>query len=182
MYPKVLLKIARDAIKEQLTAQKLIDKQYLTKEYPFLLKNGAVFVTLNKNRDLRGCIGSLVSHRTLIDDVIYNAKAAAFDDVRFLPLSQEEFDQIEIEVSVLSEPEKVSYSSIEELKSLIVPYKDGIILRHQNRQATFLPQVWEQLPEFDIFFAHLGQKAGLGADVLEHNPEIYKYRVDSYSE
>jgi len=182
MNHELLFKIARDAITEELSGKNIIDKVSLLKVNPDIFEKGAVFVTLNKNRDLRGCIGSLVAHRSLLDDLIANAKAAAFDDVRFLPLSKEELEDVKIEISLLSEPKLLKYSSIEDLKEKITPFKDGVILRHENKQATFLPQVWEQLNEFELFFSHLGQKAGLGADVLKLHPEIFTYRVESFSE
>jgi len=182
MKKEVLLKIARDAIKEKFTNNLFIDKESLTKKYPFLSEDGAVFVTLNKDKDLRGCIGSLIPHRTLLNDIIYNAQASAFDDVRFLPLSTEEFDDIDIEVSVLSKPQELKYSDTADLKNKIIPNVHGVILEYQNRKATFLPQVWEQLAEFELFFSHLGQKAGLGTNVLELHPKIYTYIVESFSE
>ena len=178
----LLLKIARDSIAEELSGKSIIDKTSLLKEFPTIFEKGAAFVTLNKERALRGCIGSLVAHRALIDDLIANAKAAAFDDVRFVPLAQDEFREIKIEVSLLSEPKELKYTSIEDLKEKIVPFEDGVILTHHGKRATFLPQVWEQLNEFEMFFAHLGQKAGLGADVLKSHPEISTYHVESFSE
>jgi len=182
MNHELLLKIARDAIHEELSGKSIIDKVSLLRDSPTIFEKGAAFVTLNKNRDLRGCIGSLVAHRSLLDDLIANAKAAAFDDVRFLPLSKEELEEVKIEISLLSTPKLLQYSSIEDLRGKIRAFKDGVILRHQNKQATFLPQVWEQLTEFKIFFSHLGQKAGLGADVLKLHPEIFTYEVESFSE
>jgi len=183
---QVLLEIARLAIKEGLTGQQLIDKQKYLKNYPELAKEQAVFVTLNKmdgkRESLRGCIGSILPVRPLIDDVIYNAKSAAFNDPRFPPLSADEFDQINIEISLLSIPKRIHYNNIEELKQIIKPFQHGVILKLSGRQATFLPQVWEQIPDFDLFFEHLCLKAGLPGNCLDYHPEIFVYEVRKIEE
>ena len=87
-----------------------------------------------------------------------------------------------IEVSLLTQPQHVDYNSKEDLRGLIHPNIDGVILRHGNHQATFLPQVWEELSDFDNFFDHLGMKSGLGTDPLAHHPEIYTYQVEKFEE
>ncbi len=183
---QVLLKLARLAIYEKLTGQKLIDKQKLLKEYPELAQKQAVFVTLEKSdgkhESLRGCIGSLLPMQPLIDDVIYNAQAAAFNDPRFPPLTLEEFDQIKIEISLLSLPEEIHYNNIDELKQVIKPFKHGVILSLSGRRATFLPQVWKQLPDFDVFFQHLCLKAGLPENCLTYHPDIAIYEVKEIRE
>ena len=142
----------------------------------------ATFVTLNEYGELRGCIGSLEPHRTLLDDLVSNAKAAAFHDPRFMPLDKSEFDKIEIEVSILSVPKLLEYDSIDDLKSKVKVGTDGIVLKHYGYQATFLPQVWEQLPTFELFFAHLCQKAGLAPNCLEEHPQIEIYQVEKIKE
>ena len=183
---QVLLELARLAIYEGLTGKKLIDKNKYLKDYPELSQKQAVFVTLNKidgqHERLRGCIGSILPTRPLIDDVIYNAKAAAFSDPRFQALSIDEFNQIKIEISLLSIPKKIDYNSIDELKQIIKAFKHGAILKLSGRQATFLPQVWEQIPDFDVFFEHLCQKAGLPENCLAYHPEIYVYDVKKIEE
>jgi len=183
---QILLALARLAIYEELTGEKLIDRDKYLQMYPALAQKQAVFVTLHKidgDREiLRGCIGSILPVRPLIDDVIYNAKAAAFNDPRFPPLSPEEFDDIKIEVSLLSIPQKVSYQNIDELRSIIKPFKHGVILKLSGRQATFLPQVWEQLSDFDLFFEYLCQKAGLPDNCLDYHPEIFVYEVKKIEE
>ena len=184
----ILLDIARKAILEKLTGNSIIDKKELIKQYPVLKENRAVFVTLNKRRknkafpELRGCIGSILPHRTLLDDLIHNAKAAAFDDPRFPPLDIDEFDEISIEVSILSIPEKVYYRDIDELKRLIIPGKHGVILKKDWNRATFLPDVWKKLPEFEDFFAHLCKKAGLQENCLLFHPDIEIYTVEKIEE
>ncbi len=175
---RLLLQIAKNAIKEEFSKEKLIDKEDLIRKYPWLLEKQAVFVTLNKNHNLRGCIGSIIPHRSLIDDLLSNAKAAAFSDPRFNPLEKEEFDEIEIEVSLLSVPKELPYDDIEDLKSKIRPLIDGVILQLDGYQATFLPQVWEELRSFEEFFAHLCMKASLSIDCLKYHPAIFTYQVE----
>ncbi len=177
MDDEVLLKIATDAIKEEFAKKPLLEKDKLLKAYPKLSKNGAVFVTLTQNGELRGCIGSLVARRSLLEDLISHAKNAAFEDPRFLPLKEEEFSRTNIEISILSETEPVYYDNIEDLKQKIKPNVHGVILKLKNRSATFLPQVWEQLDTFEIFFSHLCQKARLCEDCLSEHPQIFTYTV-----
>ena len=174
---KELLQIAKDAIRAKLEGFE-IDKEALIKKYPDLAKKQAVFVTLTLDNNLRGCIGSLIAHRSLIDDLIHNAQSAAFGDPRFSPLTKEEFERVKIEVSLLSEPTKVEYDDVSDLKQKIRVGVDGVILKLGSYQATFLPQVWEQLNSFDLFFAHLCQKAGLNYECLNEHPDIYTYHVE----
>ena len=176
MKNSILLEIAKDAIKSQFDSDNLY-KEELLKKYPKLQENRATFVTLTIDGNLRGCVGSLIAHRTLLDDLIQNAKAAAFEDSRFAPLSKEEFQKIHIEISLLSTPKKLLYETKEDLKDKIKQGIDGVILKEGFNQATFLPQVWEQLPSFELFFAHLCQKAGMGEKCLENHPEIFVYQV-----
>lgn len=181
MNGSLYLMIAREAIVSAFNNSEL-DVEGLKKNYPELSHPVATFVTLTENNHLRGCIGSLIAHRALIDDLISNARSAAFRDPRFAPLDPEEIDQIRVEVSLLTPPQKIEYSSVDELRSLIRPQVDGVILRHENYQATFLPQVWDDIDDFDEFFVHLGLKAGLGSDPLSYAPEIYTYQVEKFKE
>ena len=179
---KILPKLARLSILEEFEGKKLIDKNEWLEKYPWLAEKRATFVTLkmkNKPRgsNLRGCIGSILPYRPFIDDVITNAKAAAFEDPRFPPLTQQEFEEVEIDVSVLTIPEKLEYEDPSDLKRKIRPGVDGVILQLANHQATFLPSVWEELPNIDIFFAHLCLKAGLPGDCLAYHPVIYTYQA-----
>lgn len=174
----VILDIAKNAIQDGFSHTPTLDQQALLELYPEFAKPKATFVTLTLDRQLRGCIGSLIAHRSLLDDLIHNAQAAAFDDPRFYPLSPEEFSRIHIEVSLLSEPELIVYETRDDLKSKVIIGEDGIILQKGSRKATFLPQVWEQLPTFELFFSHLCQKAGLEAGCLESHPDIWRYRVE----
>lgn len=179
---QIYLDIAKEAIAERLYEHGTIEREQLVRDYPELAAPGAVFVTLNLYGALRGCIGSLVAYRPLIDDLIDNARAAAFRDPRFLPLSLTEFDEIEIEVSILSTPQHLEYSSTADLKSKIRPGVDGVVLSLSGHRATFLPQVWEQLPTFELFFSHLCQKAELNGTCLENHPRIEVYQVEKIKE
>jgi len=180
----VLIGLAKAAILVALNQPENFDLESALKKYPELLENGAAFVTINKrsNDQLRGCIGSLQAYRPLYKDIISNAQAAALHDPRFPPLTPEELNEIKIEVSILSEPKALQYSDVEDLRNKIVPMKDGIVLRYNGYQATYLPQVWEQLPDFDAFFSSLCMKAGLPGDCLVHHPEIEVYHVTKYEE
>ncbi len=181
MLSKLYLHIAREAIHFGYDGSVMNEDEWLQR-HPELGIKGATFVTLTLNGQLRGCIGSLIAHRPLIDDLISNAQSAAFRDPRFPPLSAEEFQRIKIEVSLLSEPIKLIYTDKEDLKRQIRSGIDGVIIRLRNYQATFLPQVWEELNEFETFFAHLGMKAGLGSDPLSFHPDVYTYQVEKIEE
>lgn len=175
---QIYLEIAKVAIEDTFYNRHTIDKEKILNAYPELGQSGATFVTLNLYGGLRGCIGSLVAHRPLIDDLIDNARSAAFRDPRFLPLSLTEFEEVEIEVSLLSEPKPLEYSSTADLKTKVQAGVDGVVLSLNGRRATFLPQVWDELTTFELFFSHLCQKAGLGSNCLEEHPEIEIYQVE----
>ena len=181
MIEQILLDLASKSIEDKLNNQNAIKRDVLIDEYPSLLEKRASFVTLNLNKNLRGCIGSLMPHRPLIDDIIHNAYSAGFEDPRFQPVTKEEFKNIEIEISLLSLPKELIYDDVYDLKSKIRVGIDGVILKHSVnnsvQQATFLPQVWDQLPTFEVFFAHLVQKARLNIDCLDSHPQIFTYQA-----
>ncbi len=174
----VLLTLARSAIAGRLG----MAAAFTPPDTAWLNEPRASFVTLHKNGALRGCIGSLAAHRPLGEDVAANAVAAAFHDPRFAPLAADEFAAIDIEVSVLSVPEKISFSDENELLCLLRPHIDGLILSYGNQRGTFLPQVWQQLPQPTQFLAHLKQKAGLSPDFWHPDIEISRYTVEAFSE
>jgi AmmeMemoRadiSam system protein A len=174
----ILTNIVKKSIQERFEHKPLIDKELILQNYPELNQQKATFVTLNMDNNLRGCIGSIIAHRTFLEDLIENAKSAAFGDPRFLPLSKEEFEKIDIEISILTEPQEITYDSIDDLKNKVEVGIDGIIIIKGDFQSTFLPQVWEQLPTFDSFFEHLCQKAGMHQNCLDYNPIVYKYQVE----
>jgi AmmeMemoRadiSam system protein A len=177
---QMLIQIARGAIYSELFGENIIDKNDLVEKVPNLTKRAATFVTLNIDGNLRGCIGSLIAHRALIDDLTSNAYAAAFKDPRFPPLTKEEFEKLELEVSLLSDALEVRYKDLNDLKSKINIGVDGMIIRQENKQATFLPQVWEQLPNFEDFLSHLFAKAGIND--LEKPVEVFVYQVEKIKE
>jgi len=179
---KVLIEIARRSIASEFGIADDINVEELEKRYPELKKEQATFVTLTIYGQLRGCIGSIIPYRPLLNDIVSNAKSAAFNDPRFPPLTPEEFENIEIEVSLLSVPEFLEYSDVEDLRCKIRPGIDGVILQCDGKQATFLPQVWEQLNNFDLFFTHLCLKAGLEQNCLECHPQIFTYQVEKFCE
>jgi hypothetical protein len=139
----------------------------------------ASFVTLKKDGTLRGCVGSLEARRPLGEDVIANARAAAFNDPRFSPLAREEFEAVGIEVSLLSTPRRILFEDHADLIRQLRPGEDGIILENGDenagRRATFLPQVWESLPDPEQFLAHLKQKAGIAASVRTTRCKVMRY-------
>ena len=152
-----LLKLAREAISCALDEKQL---PVPPQKGIFLEKMGA-FVTLQIDGALRGCIGSLEALKPLGECVVLNAVNAAFDDPRFPQLSKEEFDWIEIEISVLTTPRKLEFRGEADLLQKLVPLKHGVILQWGNRRSTFLPQVWEQLPDKRDFLGELSMKAGM---------------------
>jgi len=179
----ILLKLARAAIEEKFGKPFRFSKEILLEQFPELSDQRATFVTVNIDGDsLRGCIGSLLPHATLYDDVIYNAKAAAFSDRRFFPLSASEYPYCSIEISLLNLPEEVTYATTEDLKGKIRPGIDGVILQLGEHSATFLPQVWEEFPGFDQFFGQLGIKAGIRGFALDRHPRIYTYQVERFAD
>lgn len=180
----IVIALAKAAILVALNQPEDFDLEHALKSYPSLKENGIAFVTINTepHEQLRGCIGSLQAYRPLYEDIIHNAQAAALCDPRFLPLRLEELSHIKLEVSILSEPQILSYTDIEDLKNKVVPFQDGIVLKLDGRQATYLPQVWEQLPKFNDFFSSLCLKADLGNNCLSQHPEISTYTVKKYKE
>jgi len=181
---EILIGLAKAAILVALNQPENFDLQKALEEYPQLKEKGASFVTLNKepNEQLRGCIGSLQAYQPLYKDIISNAQSAALRDPRFRPLTLDELQKVKIEVSILTEPQSLSYTDVADLKSKISSPEDGVVLKLNGNQATYLPQVWEQLPRFDDFFTSLCQKAGLNSDCLSQHPEISIYHVKKYKE
>ena len=177
MSKDILLKIANDSIKSKFDETAKIDKEKLLKEYPFLSKPGACFVTLKLDNKLRGCIGSLEVYGMLIDDIVENAYNAAFNDPRFLELTLEEYKKIDLEISILTPALKIEYNNIEDLKSKIKVGVHGVVLQNEDSRSTFLPQVWEQLPTFEEFFKQLLHKGSFEEDALEKGINVSVYEV-----
>ncbi|MDD3044058.1 MAG: AmmeMemoRadiSam system protein A [Candidatus Delongbacteria bacterium] len=178
---KYLLKISRLAILSKFDPG---SKTFSFENIPDEVKiNGACFVTLTINGELRGCIGSMEAYRPLYEDVIAHSGDAAFRDPRFPPLSAGEVPSVKIEISVLTPRQEVSYSGFSDLKNKIIPHRHGVYLSHTYYSSTFLPQVWEQLSSHEEFFSHLCHKAGLDPDfILDHHPKIEIYTVENFKE
>lgn len=149
---------------------------------PHLKARGASFVTLTRHGELRGCIGSIRPQRQLGEDLVSNAISAATGDPRFPPVDADELADLRIEVSVLSEPEFLDFTDEAALQRALRPGVDGLILFAGCRNATFLPQVWEQLPDPAMFLAALKQKAGLAPDRPVDNLMAARYTVEKWSE
>jgi AmmeMemoRadiSam system protein A len=173
----VLLPIARAAISRALNIPRAADETA-----PWLAEPGACFVTLTQQGQLRGCIGTLQAHRSLLDDVKSNAVSAALRDSRFMPLSAAELDITYIEISLLSPPQAMSFRDEADALAQLRPHVDGVIFEYRNYRSTFLPQVWEQLPQPQQFMAHLKQKAGLPADFWSHEVKLSRYTVEKWKE
>lgn len=179
-----LVSLARKSIEYYLKTRQT---PYIPPEnipYENLKKPGASFVTLEtKQGSLRGCIGSILPHRPLYEDIIHNAISAAVSDPRFVPLSPAELDNIKVKVSVLTYPQPVEYTDWVDLLEKIQPYIDGIIIKYRNHSATFLPDVWQDLPDKHQFLAHLCVKAGLEPGCYKNlKLQVFKYHTISFSE
>ena len=148
----------------------------------WLAQPGATFITLMRQGRLRGCIGSLAPHRALGEDVIANAQAAAFGDPRFTPMTPAEWPETQTEVSLLSAARPIRFADEDDLLAKIVPGEDGLILEAAGRRGTFLPQVWETLPEKQQFLTQLRLKAGLPADFRLARCRVLRYRVAKWKQ
>ncbi len=148
----------------------------------WLAQKGATFVTLTQQGRLRGCIGSLEAHRALGEDVRANAEAAAFRDPRFPPLALDEWPRTRVEVSLLSRPRPMAFSDEADLLEQVRAGEDGIILEQAGRRATFLPQVWESLPDKAQFFQQLMAKAGLPPGARLARSRVWRYRVRKWKQ
>ncbi len=177
-----LLKQAREAITLRLHGKEAppVDAHTLPDS---LSHQGACFVTLTKRGELRGCIGSLEPRRLLVEDVRANAASAAFHDPRFPPMQEEELDAVRVEVSVLSIPKPLSYNGADDLIAKLRPGVDGVVIESGWNRATFLPQVWEKLPDPHQFLAQLCRKALLPADAYRKpGLDVYVYQVEKFEE
>lgn len=145
-----------------------------------LQQHRASFVTLHINGALRGCIGSLEAQQTLIENVAHNAWAAAFSDHRFSPVTVGDFSQLNIHISILSEPEPITFVSENDLLDKIRPGVDGLVLEDDIHRGTFLPSVWETVPDASSFLNHLKQKAGLPMDHWSNTIKVQRYTVEEF--
>jgi uncharacterized protein len=174
-----LLKLAADSIEMGLKGTQLeVDLAVYSQA---LRDPGASFVTINVRDELRGCIGSLEIKRSLAIDVVKNAHAAAFDDPRFSALTREELESLHIHISVLSAPETIGCATENELVQQLRPGIDGVILEDGVSRATYLPSVWDMLPDPQQFLQQLKRKAGLPLDHWSETIKVQRYTTESIS-
>ena len=182
----ILLKLARHTICKKLGLQ--VDKaedrslSQALQDEAFNVRTGT-FVTLHIGKQLRGCIGSLRGSESVRDGIKDNAVCAAFHDSRFQPLTVEEYEKIAIDISILSTPQPLAYSDSHDLLAKLRPQVDGVTIRMGPNGATFLPQVWEQLPHPEDFLTRLCMKAGLAGDIWRREQlAVETYQVQHFSE
>ena len=179
---QILLRLARQALEDGVKQGKLpkIDLRTLP---PRLREQGASFITLTIKNELRGCIGALQAYQPLAEDVREHAMAAALEDPRFPPVQANELNRIKIEVSHLTDPVVLQYSSAEDLLSKLRPHVDGVILRDGFRRATFLPQVWEKISDPAEFLENLCYKMGAESNLWKHKHLVVQiYQVEEFHE
>lgn len=177
-----LLTIARQAIYDGVRGNNP-EKINLEELSPRLREPGASFVTLTKGGELRGCVGALDAYQPLVEDVREHAIAAALQDYRFSPVQAEEIPELLIEISCLTPPVLLEYDKPDELLVRLRPGIDGVILREGARKATFLPQVWQKLPDVKQFLGHLCQKMGVDENYWRnHKLKIFTYQVEEFHE
>jgi len=171
----VLVDIAIEAIREQLGLARAAERSD-----PWLRQPAATFVTLREDGELRGCIGSIDARRPLGQDVAHNARAAAFKDPRFAPVGRDEVDALDVEVSLLSAREPFAAASEVDALAQLRPGIDGVYLEYGGASATFLPQVWESLPDPLVFLGELRRKAGLSARFWHPDVKLSRYTVEKF--
>lgn len=179
---KFLLTVARTSIEDHFRKEKRVNSLIKTADEK-LCEYGASFVTLTKNTKLRGCIGTLTAYQSLVQDVCEHAAAAGFNDYRFPSLTSQEVKVVSIEVSYLTPPRELVYSNAEDLLQKLVKDEDGVILGDGYHQATYLPQVWDQIPDKEEFLSSLCLKMGLSSDTwLKKHLNVEIYKVIHFSE
>ena len=172
-----VLKLCRDVILHNFSKEKLY-----TNHLPIFNELGACFVTLKKENILRGCIGSIIAHQPLIVDLIQNSQNAAFRDPRFMPVEENEINDIKISVSLLSHPIKIHFKDENDLLEQMVPDRDGIIIRDGAKQGVYLPVVWEDIPDKARFLQSLKMKVGMSPDYFSDTFEAYRFEAIYLSE
>ncbi|WP_432473840.1 AmmeMemoRadiSam system protein A [Amphritea sp. HPY] len=172
-----LLALVRSVIKVGLDRQQPVGGEIVSCEYPSLQRQRACFVTLKIDGQLRGCVGNLQADSRLVDAVSRNAYLAAFRDQRFNPVSRDESEQLEVEISVLTPMRELSVLNNTELLQKLRPGVDGLVFEAGDNRATFLPAVWEQLPDPKSFVERLKQKAGLSLDYWSDAVQCQVYQA-----
>jgi len=177
---RILPIIARDAISDAVNAPRATD--VFDETAPWLTEPGASFVTLMQDGELRGCIGTVQAHQSLLADIKRNAISAAMHDPRFQPLTRNELATVRIEVSLLSTPQPLDFSDEKDVLAQIRPGIDGIVFEYGPYRSTFLPQVWESLAQPQQFLAALKLKAGLPGDFWAEDIKLSSYTVSKWRE
>ncbi|HFD12832.1 MAG TPA: AmmeMemoRadiSam system protein A [Crenotrichaceae bacterium] len=175
---KILLEIARQSVLHGLSTGRPLPVKVTDYSHQ-LQEQRASFVTLKKDGQLRGCIGMLEAVRPVVEDVSENAFSAAFRDSRFAPVTADEIDMMDFHISILSAPQPIEFSSEQDLLKKIRPNIDGLILVDGNRRGTFLPTVWESLPDPKNFLQQLKLKAGLSKNEWSEKIRILRYQTES---
>lgn len=179
---QTLLRLARQSI-QLAVSRRPLPRLHLEEYSSALQADGAAFVTLTIAGDLRGCIGALQAYQPLVQDVCEHAAAAALEDYRFLPVTPDEVPLLKIEISRLTPPQPLDYTQPEELLTRLRPGVDGVILRDGIRRATFLPQVWENIPNAEEFLSHLCLKMGAPAWLWRQKVlQVFTYQVEEFHE
>jgi AmmeMemoRadiSam system protein A len=178
----ILLRLARQAIEAAICGnpEPQIDLSRLPKA---LQATGASFVTLTKRGELRGCLGSLEASQPLVLDVCDHAIAASLNDYRFSPVTPEELPELEIEISRLTPPCALIYENPNDLLTLLKPGRDGVVLADGAHRATFLPQVWQKIPDKEQFLSYLCRKMGASAGLWRMRKlQVFTYQVEEFHE
>jgi AmmeMemoRadiSam system protein A len=174
---QILLDLAHRSIKTGL--KKGHPLSINLRDYPAeLAQQRATFVTLEKNKQLRGCIGMLEAVLPLAEDITENAFSAAFRDPRFMPVEESEINELEIHLSILSPSEEIVFTSEQDLIAQIRPNVDGLILESGSHRGTFLPSVWQSIKTPEQFLHHLKQKAGLAKNYWSDEIKVYRYTTE----
>lgn len=172
-----LLALARASVEESLNGPRV-----QVPPEPWLAEPGACFVTLRKDGELRGCIGSIEAHRSLSEDVLENARNAAHRDPRFSPLQRNELDAVRFEVSLLSALERVEAETQQEAIAKLRPCVDGVVLQWGPHRGVFIPKMWEQLPDPVEFLSFLRRKAGLPRSEWLSGTRLWRFTAENWAE
>lgn len=180
---EVLLRLARETITSLLGIEQENQLHPKVFSVPVFQQKRGVFVTLKKDGQLRGCIGSLTACEHLVEGIRNHTKNAAFYDSRFTRVQADELADIDVEISILSEPVPLEFIGPEDLVRKLSPHVDGVIFGYGSYQSTFLPQVWDQLPNPEDFLGHLAMKAGLQREGWKNDGvEIATYQAQHFDE
>lgn len=177
-FSNIVLDICKQSIKAGLDG-----KDYKPQNLPAIFEQlGASFVTIEEETKLRGCIGTVVAHRALVDDLVHNAYNAGFSDPRFAPLTKDDISKIKINISLLSEPEKMNFKDEADLINQLQPMKDGLIIKDEGLQGVYLPTVWEQITEKEMFLKSLKIKAGMPPTHFSSHFEAFRFKTEYIEE